>query len=279
MEFVFNNKDDKQYQTKLNKLLKNIFLDFEFWYNLDLWDSNYESYAYMDGEEIVSNICVYKTKIILNGKKHEALSVGAVATKEEYRGQGLSRKLMDHIIEKYEGTPMYLSANETVVDFYPRFGFKQVYEKLPICDCNINNTIPIKKLAHNDQKVWDYVYKRINYSNKLDCLNTQNINMFHIYLGYLKEHIYELEDINTMVIATQDNDVLNVTGVFSLEDITFKQLVDNLPFTNVKRIEFGFMPYWDDIEYSMIAYETDPLFARGVKSDLGDFKFPELSIT
>lgn len=42
---VFNNSDDKKYQALLNKLLKNIFFDFQFWYDLNLWDDNYESYA------------------------------------------------------------------------------------------------------------------------------------------------------------------------------------------------------------------------------------------
>ena len=46
---------------------------------------------------------------------------------------------MEHIIEKYEGTPMYLFANEDVVNFYPKFGFKRVSEKLPVCHCEINN--------------------------------------------------------------------------------------------------------------------------------------------
>lgn len=38
------------------------------------------------------------------------------------------------------------------------------------------------------------------------------------------------------------------------------------------------MPCWPDIHYTMQEYETDPLFVRGVRCDLGDFKFPELSI-
>lgn len=39
------------------------------------------------------------------------------------------------------------------------------------------------------------------------------------------------------------------------------------------------MPYWSDIDYTMQEYKTDPLFVRNVNCDLGDFKFPELSIT
>lgn len=37
-DIVFNNSNDKEYQALLNKLLKDIFLDFKFWYDLNLWD-------------------------------------------------------------------------------------------------------------------------------------------------------------------------------------------------------------------------------------------------
>ena len=112
----------------LNNLLKDVFFDFQFWYDLNLWDENYESYSITDKGEIVSNICVYKAQILFNQKQYTALSVGAVATKKEYRGRGLSRLLMEHIIHKYDNVPMYLSANDSVVDFYPIFGFERVYE-------------------------------------------------------------------------------------------------------------------------------------------------------
>jgi len=279
MQIIFNNGNDREYQYKLNNLLKDVFFDFRFWYDLNLWDENYESYSIIDNGEIVSNICVYKTQVLFNKKQYFALSVGAVATKKEYRGRGLSRVLMEHIIEKYENVPMYLSANDSVVNFYPRFGFERIYEKLPVCECEINNNVQPNKLVYDDPRVWNYVYNRINFSQKLDCLNTACINIFHIYWGYLRDCIYELPEIDTMVIARQKGDVLKFIGVFSLKDVCFADLIKYLPFNNVKRIEFGFMPCWSDVNCVMKEYETDPLFVRGLHCDLGDFKFPELSVT
>jgi GNAT superfamily N-acetyltransferase len=246
---------------------------------LNLWDDKYESYSIIENGEIVSNICVFKTQLLYNHKQYSALSVGAVATKKEFRGRGYSRILMEHIIKKYEGIPMYLSANEGVVDFYPKFGFQRVYEKLPVCRCEINNDLDPVKLQFDDPKVWNYIYKRVNYSQRLDCLNTASINIFHIYWGYLKDSIYELPEIETLVIAGQTGETLKLFGVFSLKDISFSELVKYLPFKNVSKLEFGFVPYWNDIDYIMQEYETDPLFVRGLTCDLGDFKFPELSIT
>jgi hypothetical protein len=40
MQISFNNGNDKKYQHMLNNLLKDIFFDFQFWYDLNLWDKN-----------------------------------------------------------------------------------------------------------------------------------------------------------------------------------------------------------------------------------------------
>src|SRR5690554_1785371 len=152
MELAFRNGPDKEYQKRLNHLLKDIFFDFQFWYDLNLWNEDYESYSVIEGGEIVSNICVYKTQVLRKGQTHLALSIGAVATREDYRGRGLSRRLMEHIIKKYDGTPMYLYADDEVLEFYPKFGFERVYEKQPVASCVMNNQIHPVLLRYNDPK-------------------------------------------------------------------------------------------------------------------------------
>jgi len=279
MQVELCNGSDKKYQQRLNRLLKGIFLDFQFWYDLNLWDDNYESYSIADGDEIVSNICVYKAQLLFRGQTHLALSVSAVATRQDCRGRGLSRRLMEHIIEKYDGIPMYLSANQGVVDFYPRFGFRRVYKKQPVYGGTINNHLEPHRLPYNDPKVWGYVWDRVNFSKELDCLNTASINLFHIHLGYLKDSLFEIPELETMVVAEQQGTTLKLMGVFSLKTIRFADLLRHLPFCHVERIEFGFMPCWSDLSFHMEEQETDPLFVRGLACDLGDFKFPELSVT
>ncbi|GIO00553.1 hypothetical protein J5TS2_12210 [Brevibacillus halotolerans] len=51
-------------------------------------------------------------------------------THPDYRNKGLSGKLMHYIIDKYEKECdfIYLFANETVLDFYPKFGFEKLQE-------------------------------------------------------------------------------------------------------------------------------------------------------
>ena len=80
MKIDFCNSNDKAYQSRLNRLLALTFFDFNFWYDLDLWDANYESYSIADNGEIAANVCVYRAKILLDGRQHDALSFGAVVT-------------------------------------------------------------------------------------------------------------------------------------------------------------------------------------------------------
>ncbi|NMB19665.1 MAG: GNAT family N-acetyltransferase [Firmicutes bacterium] len=280
VEIAFCNGNDKDYQAKLNVLLKEVFFDFKFWYDLNLWDDNYESYAIFNGDTIVSNICVYKTQVMFSGQTHLALSIGAVATKEGFRKQGLSRFLMEHLIAKYDGVPMYLYADDSALDFYPKFGFERVIEKLPVATCTIDNDhLSASKLPYDHPRIRDYVYHRVNISEELDCLNTACINLFHIHFGYLKDCLYEIPALKTMVIAEQEGTTLVLKGVFSLQHIGFADLLMHLPFSNVERVEFGFVPPWRDLQVVWEEAEGDPLFVRGVTCALGDVKFPELSRT
>jgi len=279
MEINFCNSNNKDYQKKLNNLLKDVFFDFKFFYDLDLWNKDYESYSITIDHEIVSNICIYKTHIIFNAQQIKALSIGAVATREDYRGRGYSKYIMEYIFEKYPNMPMYLSANDDVIEFYKKLGFSRVYEKEVFIKESINNDLVPQLINYNDPIIWHYLEKRVNFSSTLDCLNAQAINMFHIHFGYLKDSIYLLVSIDTLLIAKQNKNQLHITGVFSKKYIRFSDLVESLPFKGVTEITFGFMPSWEDCSYQMRDYKCDALFVKNINCDLGDFKFPELAIT
>jgi len=279
MKIDFCNSNDKAYQSRLNKLLAPTFLDFNFWYDMDLWDANYESYSIADNGEIAANVCVYRTKILLDTRQYDALSFGAVTTAKPHRDKGLSRLLIEHIIEKYADMPMYLFANDSVLQFYQRFGFVCAKEKLPVAQIAIHNNHASRKLALDNPKIWDYVYNRVNFSGRLDCLNTASINLFHLRQGYLNGRVYDISALDTIVVATLKREKLHIHAVFSLREICFAELAAHLPFKGVSEISFGFMPHWDDLRYEMTEYQGEPLFVRGINCDLGDFKFPELSVT
>ena len=94
------------------------------------------------------------------------------------------------------------------------------------------------------------------------------------------EHLSaKYEGVKTLVIARQTGTTLALKGVFSLQHIQFADLCQQLPFSNVERLEFGFVPPWPDLQIVWEEFEGDPCFVRGLTCDLGDFKFPELAKT
>ena len=48
-------------------------------------------------------------------------------TRPGHRGRGLARRLMEEVLRDWSGRcdGMFLFANGTVLDFYPRFGFRR----------------------------------------------------------------------------------------------------------------------------------------------------------
>jgi len=205
--------------------------------------------------------------------------MGFYIVKPEYRGRGLLRQLMEQIDRKYAGVPMYLSANDTVLDFYPRFGFRRFTEHLPICRQDIDHPVVPRRLSRDNPRVRHYIRSRVNFSPSFDCLNTEPVNLFHLYSGYLNDCLYELQDINTLVVAQQNAATLKLFGVFSLQAITWQDLADRLPFSGIKRLEFGFMPYWPDLHYDLQADDSALWFIKNIACPLNAIKFPELSAT
>jgi len=81
-----------------------------------------------DDGNIVSTIGRTRLHMVVDGKDRVGYQLGAVATLESYRRQGLARRLMEWMIDELDkpDQPIILFANNSVLDFYPRFGFRRI---------------------------------------------------------------------------------------------------------------------------------------------------------
>ncbi|MEB9735185.1 GNAT family N-acetyltransferase [Bacillus cereus] len=130
-QLISDYKQNEKYKESFNDLAKHVFeLDFKGWYDRGCWNDNYICYSYVDGDKVIANTSINKMNVISNGKEYKAIQLGTVMTHPDYRHQGLATKLMNHIIKKYEKNYnfIYLFANDTVLEFYPKFGFEKVQE-------------------------------------------------------------------------------------------------------------------------------------------------------
>jgi GNAT superfamily N-acetyltransferase len=128
--------DDERYMSSLNRLGREIFtLDCEDWYRQNLYYGRCRFLSYADGDEIVSNVSVSEMDLLVEGESRRGLQIGAVMTRAGHRGRGLSsgliRAVLDECRDRYD--LVYLFANETARDFYPRFGFRSARRAFPCC--------------------------------------------------------------------------------------------------------------------------------------------------
>ena len=129
--FVKNYRRNEKLRKEYNKLTEKTYgFDFETWYQEGYWGEGHIPYTLFDGQSAVSNVSVNKIKFSVLGEEKEYIQLGTVMTDKAYKKQGLSSYLIKRAIDdtKSECDLIYLFANKNVLDFYPKFGFRETKE-------------------------------------------------------------------------------------------------------------------------------------------------------
>lgn len=256
-------------------MLETFGFSFEAWHRRGLWGADYIIYAIFDGEVMLSSVGVYQMDLLVNGKPQRAYQIGAVATHPDHRGQGFSRQILSHILDERPGAPFFLFANPSVLDFYPRFGFRRIHDQQPCLQSGLErlNTLPgsMRRLSVGDPAVGDYLSRRACFSNLVDCVNAAPVQWFHLLLEF-PENLYEIPALQVMFAAGQEGSTLTLYNVWAKQPITFAGLAPYLAFPGVCEVRFGFNPDWLGVDYRLTDYEDNLFFARG------DFHFPPAAL-
>jgi predicted acetyltransferase len=115
-------------------------------------------------------------------------------THPDYRKRGLSASLMNKVLDEYENNYdfMYLFANQSVLKFYPKYGFQSVNEyqfSLEFSSGKSDST-GISKLNGKNTEDINFIYKfateRVPVSKLFGTENTQGILIFYcVYVFYI----------------------------------------------------------------------------------------------
>jgi len=94
-------------------------IDFEPWYQAGFWGEQYLPYSLVENGEVIANVSVNIMDMCLHGQQKHFIQLGTVMTEEAHRGQGLSRFLMERILEEWKPQcdGVYLFANDSVLNF------------------------------------------------------------------------------------------------------------------------------------------------------------------
>jgi GNAT superfamily N-acetyltransferase len=223
LRLVYDYKDDSVLRQSFNELARTVFkFDLEGWYNSGYWTDMYVCHTLLDETRSVANVSVAKQEFLIEGVRKTALQVGTVMTHPEYRGKGLAGRLMEFVIERYRGSYdfMFLVANKSVLDFYPRYGFHRIGMNSFIWrpGSHSNPSASLRRLSPaspNDLALIEGLSRdRVPVSPVFAPQKDWALLMFHL-TGPFAEAIHYLPEHEALVVMSSENGRTEVFDVIS----------------------------------------------------------------
>lgn len=284
-----NYRDDNSLRKSFNKLANNIFdIDFERWYQEGYWGDGYIPYSLIDDNEVVSNVSASIMEFNFKGKKKLYIQIGTVMTDSRYRNNGLAKYLMERVIEEWKDRCdlIYLFANDSAINFYPKFNFVETYEYQHSRSCfNISNDNNVRKIDMNykkDKELFKHIIEKTKIFSKFAVLNNKNLIMFYCS-SFMKDNIYYIKDYDAIVIAEMSREIIYILEVFGTKEIDLESIINKIVTKNTKRVVLGFTPLSTILYDEKILKEEDTtLFIMKGKENplkLYNMMFPVLSHT
>lgn len=269
---------DPEYAAMLRGLTRRVFdFDLDFWFNLGCWTDAYESSALIEDGRMLAHAGLCRLRLRVAGREFAAIQLNSVCTASEARGRGYARRLIDGILRRYSGTPVFLFANNSVTDFYPKFGFRPAKEMFPVAYEAIDNELAPVKCAPEELRATAEKRRRPA-SDIFDVPDAGRIPCFHLF-GEYADKLYRLAP-GLAVAAEQEGETLRLCEIFAERAVHWTRLRELLPFRGVRRVEFGFCPdrlgvefRWEEPE------ESTGLFLCGDWNLPEQFRIPRFAST
>ena len=261
-----NYRNNEALRASFNRLAEKTFgLNFENWYRNGFWKDNYIPYSVVIDGEVVSNVSVNACNMNYKGKLVKLIQLGTIMTDDDYRGKGYARALMEEVMKDYDGKvdEIYLFANDSVLEFYPKFGFKEAKEYqftkdvAIAAECTAQN-VPLRDKIDFDRTVEILDTKKQN--AQLYMVDNPGLYMFYLS-QFMTENLFYIEECNSYAIAEVEDDTL------ILHTIIGNGAVDEVirAFgSQVKKVVLGFTPKdTSGFEKSELHEEDTTFFVQG----------------
>lgn len=229
-----------------NELAENTFgVNFEKWYQDGYWRETHMPYTLFDEEKAVANISVNQMEIQWQGKLYHYIQLGTVMTESDYRNQGLSRYLIEEVLKDWEekSDAVFLFANKSVLDFYPKFGFEkqEQYQYSMTVREHSGDARKIEIDSPTDLELLKKYYQKRNPFSKLQAVNGFSLLMF--YCGsFLKDYIYYCKENDAVVIAEKEGETLHCLDIFCDAGKDLDSIIGEVAEAEINRVIFKFTP-------------------------------------
>ncbi len=245
---VKNLRENEELRKSYNELTKKVYgFDFEGWYQKGYWKDNYQPYTLVAENKAVANVSLNRMEFTVFGETKHFLQIGTVMTDPCYRGMGLSRFLIEKILLEENGKwdMIYLFANDEVLNYYPKFGFRAYYEYQYEKDIvNHNPIIWAERLNMNLLKNVNFVQEQIRSAkpvSELTMMNHTELVMFYC-ISSQKENIYYIHELQAVTIAEYHEDTLYLMDVYAQGEVNLEEVIDAMTNYKIHKVILGFTP-------------------------------------
>ena len=279
---------DHQWHDAFIEYVPKVFprVSFRRWYELGGWNEDYFSFAIAAGKTIVANASLQRMNIVLRGESITGWQLGAVGVVPEWRGHGLQRRIMHSLLGSVgEKDIAFLFANDTVLDFYPLFGFKRVTESIFAADHAVkpaSETLRVLSIDRADDRA---LLARVAataapLSEGFAARNYGGVLLWY-WANFYDGCCFYSEADDAIIIAEHDGTTLRICDVLARAPIDLRSYLPRVAKNGAERVEFGFTPgiWWPDAR-AVAEYTDSPLYVRGSHQlPQEPFKFPMLAQT
>jgi predicted N-acetyltransferase YhbS len=259
---------------------------FRRWYELGGWNEDYVSFAIVEGADVVANASLQRMKIVLRGEWITGWQLGAVGVLPQWRGRGLQRRLMQSLLSRIdEKDIVFLFANDTVLDFYPLFGFRRVVESVFAAEYSVEPAgEPLRALSVDSVEDRELL-ARLAATAAPPSLDFAARDYGGVLLWYWANFydgcFYYCEAEDAIIVAEHDGAVLRICDLQAGSAFDLRSYLPRIAKATTQRVELGFTPgaWWPQAR-PVANYTDSPLFVRGAHAlPHTPFKFPMLAQT
>lgn len=287
-EYIYDNeiRNNAHIRHSFNELAKKVHgIDFEGWYEKGFWGDDYIPYVLMDGHTVAANVSANIIHAKHRNEERLFIQIGTVMTDERYRKQGLSRWLIEKVLEEWEGRcdGFYLYANNTVLDFYPKSGFVKGRE-YQACGTASPRKAEMRKMDMASESDRKLLYEKYALSNPFSALTVErNTGLLMFYCAqFMKDDVYYLPQYDLAVVAQYYRDKLKCCDIFGSTDAALQEILSVMAKENTHEVVLGFTPKdKGDFSFKEAKEENNTLFWRSKKENIfcndTRLRFPLLS--
>jgi predicted N-acetyltransferase YhbS len=279
---------DTARQEAFQRYISRVFprLDFRPWFRCGGWTSRYEAHAIADGDEIVANVSVMRMRVVIGGREVRAAQLGAVGSVPEERGRGLVRPLLERVLAQLEREVglVYLYANERVLEFYPKFGFRRAPESAFELEAAVEPAPePAPRLDLDDRaqrEAWlAACAASVPPTERFGVRDYGDVALWHACAFYRRD-VHVLREGDAYAVAVQRGDTLHLLDLAARRRFELLDAVPRLVRSPIARVRFGFCPERWCPAARVVGPGEDPLFVRGdVELPREPFQLPKLAET